>query len=236
MMKTDLQMTRRSLMGGAITVFALGGFSRIALASDQQELVDRARITADSMGADSHYAGMRAYLSRSVGCIVVPQLLKAGFIIGGSGGDGVLIGRNKTDGSWSAPAFYSLAAGSIGAQIGAQTSEVVLIINSARALEAVFKNEMKLGADASVAAGPVGKGVSASTTTNLEADINSYARSQGLFAGASLEGAGIISSTDSNTAYYGRAVNPRDIVVNRTIDNPGAATLKETLARVSRVV
>lgn len=228
-------VSRRELLGGAVTAFALSGASRMAFAaSDQQELVDRARITIESMGADPSYGDMRAYLGRSVACLVVPQLLKAGFIIGGSGGDGLLVGRKTSDGSWSAPAFYTLAAGSVGLQIGAQASEVVLVINNARGLEAILKNEMKLGADASVAVGPVGSGVEAATTTNFRADIYSYARSKGLFAGASLEGAGILSSTDWNKAYYGRAVNPRDIVVNRIVDNAGANSLKAALARIAR--
>ncbi|RJF89097.1 hypothetical protein D3874_20705 [Oleomonas cavernae] len=235
-MQTDLHINRRHLLGGAITVVAIGGFGKLAMASDQQELVDRARITIDSMGADPSYGDMRAYLARSVGCLIVPQLLKAGFIVGGSGGDGVLLGRSKSDGTWSSPAFYSLAAGSIGLQIGAQSSEVVLVINDQRGLEAIFKNEMKLGADASIAVGPVGSGVEAATTTNFEADIYSYARAKGLFAGASLEGAGVLSSASWNKTYYGRALNPRDIVVNRLVDNPAAASLKQTLARVSRVV
>lgn len=229
-------ISRRTLMGGAVTAIALAGTTRFAAAaSDQQELVDRARITIDSMGKDPSYGDMRAYLARSVGCLIVPQLLKAGFIIGGSGGDGVLLGRNAANGSWSAPAFYSLAAGSIGLQIGAQASEVILVINKERGLEAIMKNEMKLGADASVAVGPVGSGVQAATTTNFEADIYSYARSKGLFAGASLEGAGILSSTSWNTAYYGRALNPRDIVLNRLVDNAGANALKATLAAIARV-
>lgn len=228
-------ISRRNLMGGAITAIALAGAGRAAFAaSDQQELVDRARITLDSLGNDPSYGDMRAYLARSVGCLIVPQLLKAGFIIGGSGGDGVLVGRRKTDGSWSAPAFYTLAAGSFGLQIGAQASEVVLVINNERGLEAIFKDEMKLGADASIAVGPVGSGVEAAMTTNFRADIYSYARAKGLFAGASLEGAGILSATSWNKAYYGRAVNPRDIVLNRIVDNAGANSLKATLARVAK--
>lgn len=228
-------ISRRNLMGGAITAIALVGAGRAAFAaSDQQELVERARITLDSLGNDPSYGDMRAYLARSVGCLIVPQLLKAGFIIGGSGGDGVLVGRRKTDGSWSAPAFYTLAAGSFGLQIGAQASEVVLVINNERGLEAIFKDEMKLGADASIAVGPVGSGVEAAMTTNFRADIYSYARAKGLFAGASLEGAGILSATSWNKAYYGRAVNPRDIVLNRIVDNAGANSLKATLARIAK--
>lgn len=228
-------ISRRDLMGGAITAIALAGTGRAALAAtDQQELVDKARITIESLGTDPSYGDMRAYLARSVGCLIVPQLLKAGFIIGGSGGDALLAGRRKSDGSWSAPAFYTLAAGSVGLQIGAQASEVVLVINNDRGLEAIFKDEMKLGADASIAVGPVGSGVEAATTTNFRADIYSYARAKGLFAGASLEGAGILSATSWNKAYYGRAVNPRDIVLNRIVDNAGANSLKATLARIAK--
>lgn len=229
-------ISRRDLMGGAITAITIAGIGAAPAfaASEQQELVDRARITIDSLGQEPSYGDMRAFLARSHACLVVPQLLKAGFIIGGSGGDGLLLGRSQTNGSWSAPAFYTLAAGSVGLQIGAQSSEVVLVINNARGLEAILKNEMKLGADASVAVGPVGTGVEAATTTNFRADIYSYARSKGLFAGASLEGAGILSAESWNRAYYGKSVNPRDIVVNRLVDNAGANALKASLVRAAR--
>lgn len=114
-------------------------------------------------------------------------------------------------------------------------SEVVLIVNSPRGLDAIFEDRMKLGADASVAAGPVGKGVATATMTSLAADITSYARSKGLFAGVTVEGAGLSPSAAQNAAYYGRSVSPRNICVDRLVDNPAAAQLKQALARVAAV-
>lgn len=233
-MTIHASLNRRTLLGTAagLTAFAV---ARPALAStDQQDLVDQARVTIESMSRDPSYGDMRAYMARSVGVMIVPQLLKAGFIIGGAGGDGILVGRDK-NGSWSAPAFYSLAAGSIGLQIGAQASEVVLVINHEHGMTAILEDEMKLGADASIAVGPVGSGVEAATTTNLRADIYSYARSKGLYAGVSLEGAAVLSSKKWNAKYYGRSVNARDIVVNRSVDNPAATSLRTALHTAASV-
>ncbi len=232
-MTIHASFNRRTLLGTAAGITAFAVARPVLASSDQQGLVDQARITVDSMAQDPSYGDMRAYMARSVGVMIIPQLLKAGFIIGGSGGDGILVGRDK-NGTWSPPAFYTLAAGSIGLQIGAQASEVVLVINHEHGLSAILEDQMKLGADASIAVGPIGSGVEAATTTNMRADIFSYARSKGLFAGVSLEGAAILSSKDWNASYYGRPVNPRDIVVNRTVDNAGASALRTALQGAAR--
>jgi lipid-binding SYLF domain-containing protein len=159
--------------------------------------------------------------------LIIPQLLKAGFIIGGEGGNGVLLVRH--DGRWSAPAFYSFGAGSIGLQIGAQASEVMLLLMTDRAVDAVLRNRLTLGGDASVAAGPTGRGIEASTTTTFQADVYAYSRNRGLFAGASLEGAVLTPLDNTNGAYYGARVSARDIVWHRTVDNAGANALRVAL-------
>jgi lipid-binding SYLF domain-containing protein len=161
--------------------------------------------------------------------MIFPELVKGGFIIGGEGGSGVLVVRDSTRG-WSYPAFYTLAAGSLGLQIGGQVSEVVLTVMSDKALDAVIDNQMKLGGDVSMAAGPLGKGVEASTTTNLEADVYSFAKTAGLFGGVSLEGAGILKRDSWNANYYGSGATPYAILIERRFSNPNAQPLLDALA------
>ncbi len=195
-------------------------------AQDAQRLVDKARITVDTFSDDPQMAALRALAKDAKALFIVPQLIKGGFILAGEGGTGVLLTH---DGGWSAPAFYTMGAGSIGFQIGGQTSEVVLVLMTDRALDAVLQNKIKLGADVGVAAGPVGGGMETATTTNFRADIYTYAKSKGLFAGVSFEGAVIAERGKLNRAYYGRRVSPEDIVTSRTVDNPGANRLRASL-------
>lgn len=223
---------RRLLSSLALSLAALPLVSTRALAADDQNLIDQARITVDSFAADGNYADMRRRLPSAKGVLVLPQLIKGSFIIGGEGGSGVLLAR--TPQGWSQPAIYTLAAGSIGLQIGGEVSEVMLLLMSDRAVEAILRNEFKLGADASVAAGPVGTGIEASTTTNMGADILSYARAKGLAAGVSVEGAVITARHSRNQAYYGRSAHPRDILYNNAVQNPGTQALRNALQAAAR--
>ena len=134
-------------------------------ASDAQELIDRARFTAEKMLKHPDTKAMRRWVRKAKGILIVPSLMKAGFVIAGEGGRGVLLARNSSN-VWSPPAFYTIGSGSLGLQIGFQDSEVMLVIMTDGALEAILSSKVKLGADASVAAGPVGLGVEGATTTN----------------------------------------------------------------------
>jgi lipid-binding SYLF domain-containing protein len=131
---------------------------------------------------------------------------------------------------WSYPAFYTLAAGSLGLQIGGEVSEVVLTIMSEKALDAVIDNQMKFGGDVSIAAGPLGKGLEAATTTNLDSDVYSFAKTSGLFGGLSLEGAGVLKRDSWNTAYYGAGATPYAILIQRRFTNPNAQPLRDAMA------
>jgi lipid-binding SYLF domain-containing protein len=195
-------------------------------AEDAQRLVDKVRITVDVFRDDPEMGALRSLARDAKALFIVPQLIKGGFILAGEGGTGILVTR---DGGWSAPAFYTMGAGSIGFQIGGQTSEVVLVLMTDRALDAVLNNKVKLGADVGVAAGPVGGGLETATTTNFRADIYTYAKSKGLFAGVSFEGAVIAERGKMNSAYYGQRVSPEDIVGKRSVDHPGANRLRTSL-------
>jgi SH3 domain-containing YSC84-like protein 1 len=204
-------------------------FIKPALAlSDPQQLVETSRIAFLDMITDSDYSEMQEYVKQSRALLIFPQLVKGAFIIGGEGGSGVLVARGSGD--WSYPAFYTLASGSLGFQIGGQVAEMVLTIMSAKALAAVIDNQFKIGGNIDVAAGPVGKGLAASTTTNLSADAYSFAKTQGLYAGVSLEGAGILKRDAWNEEYYGSGATPDSIVVGGRSRNQNADILRSALA------
>lgn len=195
----------------------------------QQELVDKARISFEKLIGSYEFGELPGYLKRAKAVMIFPEMFKAGFVIGGEGGNGVLMVRDPNQG-WSQPAFYTLAAGSLGLQIGGQLSESVFTIMSDKALQAVLNDQMKFGGDMSIAAGPIGKGVGANTTTNFQADVYTFAKTSGLFGGVSFNGAGILRKNDWNAAYYGPGVLPQQIVIDRKVSNPNTTGLVNALA------
>ena len=153
--------------------------------------------------------------------MVIPSVKKAAFIIGGEYGKGVASCR--TSNGWSAPAFVQLQKGSWGAQIGAQSIDLVLLVMNQSGLEKLMQDKVSLGAGASVAAGPVGRTASASTDAKLTAEILSYSRSRGAFAGIDLSGGVLGPDKDSNIDAYGAAVTPRQILIENTATAPAEA-------------
>lgn len=161
-----------------------------------------------------------ALLGNAEGIAIIPGVIKAGFILGGRYGKGILVVRQK-DGSWSNPVFITVAGGSIGWQIGVESIDIILVFKSGRSVEGIMKGKFTLGADASVAAGPVGRQASASTDILLKSEIYSYSRSRGLFAGLALDGAGIQINHDANEAFYGTGYAlPADIIGNKKLKVP----------------
>ncbi len=213
-------------IGAVAIVFALA--QPATAGATAEELIEESRITVESMMTDTELPQVRQVVEKARGVLIVPELIKGGFIIGAEGGSGVLLVRGS-DGSWSSPAFYTLVAGSIGLQIGGQIAEVIFALMNDGAVEAFLGNEFKLGADLSIAIGPLGRGIEASTTTNLDKDIYAYSRVVGLFGGGSLEGAKIITRQDINDAYYGAVAPARDIVIERKFFNRGADALRKAL-------
>jgi lipid-binding SYLF domain-containing protein len=211
--------------------FAFGLFAGTAPANAQnkeQELVDKARAAVEKLRKDPDIGSLNQTLAQAKGVLVIPSLIRAGLIIGGEGGSGVLLSRDAK-GEWSYPAFYTMGSGSIGLQIGAEEAEVILVIVTDNGLDQVVKNEFKLGADASLAVGPKGMGVGAATTLNLRADIYSYAKTRGGYAGISLEGSVIRGREEWNKAYYGKAVTAREVLIERKHANPAADGLRTAL-------
>jgi lipid-binding SYLF domain-containing protein len=196
-------------------------------ATDQQNLVDRARITIDDVHKDKAFGNSNELLHRARAVLIVPRLYKGGFFVGGEGGDGVLIAR--TPRGWSEPAFYAIGSASFGLQIGLEQSEVVMFIMSQRALEAVLRNEFKFGANAGLAVVTLGSGVGAATTSAAGADIVVWASSSGAYAGITLDGSIIKPRPDWDRDYYSRNMTSRDIIFTRQANNPGAVGLREAL-------
>ena len=164
-----------------------------------------------------------------------PSLLKGGFVVGGQRGHGILSVRDKKTGNWSAPAFLTITGGSIGAQIGGQAIDLILVVNNERGLEQLVKNQFKLGADAGVAAGPVGREASAATDIQMRAQILSYSRARGLFAGITLNGATIRQDRDANERFYGTAYRTGQIVFDGLAGAPqSAAAWRETLKKYAK--
>ncbi len=194
-----------------------------------QRVVDEALATLREMTADPDFSNLHGLLARAKAVIIVPEMIKGGFIIGGEWGQGVLLARDQETRLWSAPAFVTLGSGSIGLQIGGSVSQVVLVVMTQAGLEAILKNQVTLGGEASVAAGPVGAGVDAQSTSDVNTDVYAYAKSQGLFAGAAIEGAVLEPDTDRIRFYYGANYTPRQIVIGNVVDNPGSAALRAML-------
>jgi SH3 domain-containing YSC84-like protein 1 len=174
-------------------------------------------------------------LDKAVCIGIVPSELKAAFVVGGTYGRGVLVCRKHGDGPWGAPSLFTLGGGSFGFQIGAKATDVVFLVMNERGVQKLLKDKVKLGADASVAAGPVGRTVSGETDAELHAEILSYSRSRGAFAGVALSGAVLKQDTDDNTDLYGHPVEPENILIKGTVKPPteAAKKLDDTLAKYS---
>jgi len=201
-------------------------------AQDARQLVDKARLTFESFQSDPQMGpGLRAIVRKAKGVMIYPQVLRGAFLFGGAGGSGVFLARAKEGDVWSGPAFYTIGQASFGLQAGADASEAVVVALTERGVTALLGSSAKLGANASIAVGPVGAGAEAATA-NLSADLVSYTRNKGLYAGVSIEGAVVGARNDWNRSYYGKTVTPTDILVEHKVSNPQAAELIAAVARI----
>jgi lipid-binding SYLF domain-containing protein len=183
------------MMALAITSTALAGTREEKRVSDAADVLDQlARIPEKSIPS--------SLLSRAYAVAVVPGVIRAAFGVGASRGKGVLVVR-QDDNSWSNPAFVTITSGSFGWQIGADSTDIILVFKTRKGVDGIANGKLTLGATASVAAGPVGRNTSAATDIQFKAEVYSYSRSRGLFAGVALEGAGVTMDRKANAAYYG---------------------------------
>ncbi len=197
-------------------------------ASDQQVTVDRAQLVVGDLHQDKEFGTARDLMHRARAVLIVPRLYKGGFFVGGEGGNGVLL-THKQAGGWSEPAFYTIGSASFGLQIGLEQSEMVMIVMSQKALDALMHDQFKIGADAGLAVVTLGAGVEAATTAAAGADIVVWASSSGAYAGVTVNGSIVKPQFDADHEYYGPGVTARDILFRGTVVNPSASPLVRAL-------
>lgn len=212
-------------------ILAAGAAGPAAAGPDQEGLVEKSRITVQSISRDKEVGPTVRNLMKAAKAVVIfPSVLKGAFFVGAEGGSGVLLAKGK-NGQWSYPAFYTMGGASFGLQIGGQASEVVLLIMTSKGINSVINNEVKLGGDVSVAVGPVGVGAEAATTTNLRADIYSFSKNAGAYIGASVEGSVIHPRQSWNASYYNSDnATPEAVVLDGKYFNVHADALRKSLA------
>ena len=203
----------------------------VALAqSDQQQLVDDADRTLSNLLRDPNMSWLQYNFNRAKAVMIAPQVVKAGFIFGGSGGRAVTLARDPQSGKSVGPAFYTVATASFGFQAGISVSEVVTLVMTDKGLNSLLSPSVKLGGDASIAAGPVGAGAK----SDVIADFISFSRAKGLYGGVNLDGTVIAISNDWNENYYGKdGILPPDILVQISMHNAGADQLLADVTRAA---
>jgi SH3 domain-containing YSC84-like protein 1 len=213
----------RSVRYGGLTLCAVMVAVAVGAASNEEERLQNAGVVMEEvLNVPDNIP--QELLEKAECVIVIPSMMKVALGVGGSYGRGAMVCRSgkNFDGPWGAPVMYALEGGSFGFQLGGEATDLVLLVLNNRGVDALLKSKVKLGGDASVAAGPEGRRLSAATDASLRAEILSYSRSRGLFAGVSLEGTTLRPDNDANEQIYGRKVTARSIVTGRNIDVPVA--------------
>lgn len=196
--------------------------------TNPDKLVTDAQATLNNFMRDPDQTWIHDNIGRAKALLIVPQIVKAGFIFGGSGGQGVLVARNAK--TWAGPAFYDLATASVGFQAGLEVSEAIIVVMTDKGLNSLMATTFKIGGDASIAAGPVGAGAKSTVT----ADLVSFTRSKGVYGGLNLDGTVVHANTDSNGKYYGAKdkVLPPDILIRNKYKSAKATPLLDEVARI----
>jgi lipid-binding SYLF domain-containing protein len=204
-------------------------FAQETVSEEAKRLRESTTVFAEIMGADDQSIP-RAILGKAEGVAIFPSTIKAGLVVGGVRGRGVLSAKQGS--TWSSPTFITLTGGSFGLQIGAQAADIILVIMQRRGLESLVRNQFKFGADAAVAAGPVGRDAQASTDLQLRAEILSYSRARGLFAGVTINGSTVRPDRDANERFYGKRLDGAQVVLNNLADaRPPVPEWLQALAR-----
>jgi len=197
--------------------------------SDQQRLVDAADASLNNFVRDPEMGWFQQNIGRAKGVLIAPEVLKAGFIFGGSGGRAVLVARDPKSGQWVGPAFYALATASFGFQAGVAVSESITLVMTDTGMNSLLSPSFKIGGDASIAVGPVGAGAK----SDIVADLIAFSRSKGVYGGLNLDGTLVNTSDDWNQAYYGTRVLSTDILVRMSVRAEGASKLITDIAKAA---
>jgi lipid-binding SYLF domain-containing protein len=227
--------SRLSKTASAFAAAALCSVSFLAQAESASERVASAAKVFKELAADTEKGLPINVLNKSVCVIILPSVKKAGFIVGAQYGQGVMNCRSgeNFDGPWSAPIMMRSSGGSFGLQIGAEATDFVIIVMNPDGARSVMKGRAKLGAETSIAAGPVGKTAEASTTATMQAQMLSYSRSKGVFGGLSLSGTSLGPGEDDNEELYGKKVSGEQIFSGSVPAPPSASELTAALEQTS---
>lgn len=218
----------RRLIGilGALAIAAGLAISPAAAKSKREKaeiLVEKAADTVAYFANDAAYEPLWEAADNAKAMVIIPRSLRGGFMVGASGGNAVMVARRE-DGGWTEPTFFTIGSISFGLQIGGEASETILLIMTNRGMEQLLSTNVKLGADLSLAAGPVGGGAKAQTV-----DVLAFSRSRGLYGGMTLEGALLKARHSWNRSYYGADVTPVDIIFREKVARPNSATLQNAV-------
>jgi lipid-binding SYLF domain-containing protein len=236
MMATSATIFQRSRRG-VLTLLATLALAACATtdsgnrvsSAEPERLVADARKTFDNFLRDPDQTWVQQNLDRAKAVLIAPQIVKAGFIFGGSGGRAVLVAKDGR--AWVGPAFYDLATASVGFQAGVEVSEALILVMTDKGLNSLMASTFKIGGDASIAAGPVGAGAKSTIT----ADLVSFTRAKGIYGGLNLDGTVVHTNISWNDAYYnGSNVLPPDVVMRKTTKSPKAAALLSEVANASK--
>jgi lipid-binding SYLF domain-containing protein len=213
------------LRHAGVALFVAGSTLLLAPAaqaqSEQQKLVVEAEKVLSNFVRDPDMTWLQNNLSRAKAVIIAPEIVKAGFIFGGSGGRALVLAHDAKSGKWVGPAFYTMATASVGFQAGIAVSEGVTLVMTEKGFNSLLATSFKMGGDASVAAGPVGAGAK----SDIVADLITFNRSKGVYGGLNFDGTVVTSSDEWNDAYYGKKVLPPDILVRMSVSNKQADKL-----------
>jgi SH3 domain-containing YSC84-like protein 1 len=227
-----MKLYRRTVVAGTSAVLAAPflGLTPARADAKRQSLVDQSLVSATKVLTGKDYPDAPRMMGKARAVLIIPELVQGGFILGAAGGRGTLLARGQPS-DWSYPAFFDMGSGSIGLQIGAKVSEIVFIILTEKGFHAILDKKFKFGAEAGVTMVAVGAGIEGATTAAVGTDIIAFSNSNGLFAGASLEGSYIDADNDWNALYYGSGATGRAIVIDRRYTNPGAEPLRQFLSK-----
>lgn len=198
--------------------------------AEQQKLVDSAEASLSNFMRDPEMKWLQQNLNRAKAVIIAPEILKAGFIFGGSGGRAVVVARDPKSGKWVGPVFYALATASVGFQAGIQVSEGLTLVMTDKGFNSLLATSFKMGGDASIAAGPVGAGAK----SDIVADMITFSRAKGVYGGVNFDGTVVTASDDWNAAFFGKKVLPPDVLVRMSASNKGADKLLAAVAAAAK--
>jgi lipid-binding SYLF domain-containing protein len=217
----------KSLSRFILAVAALAAFAPLAAAqSEQQKLVNAAQTSLSNFMRDPDMSWLQTHIQSARAAIIAPQIAKAGFIFGGSGGRAVVVAKEPKSGRWAGPAFYALATASVGFQAGIAVSESITLVMTDTGMNSLLAPSFKIGGDASVAAGPIGAGAK----SDILADLITFSRAKGIYGGLNLDGTLVNTADDWNEAYYGKRVLSTDILVRVSVHEKGADKLIADIA------